>query len=48
VCGSAPTAARSSCSNDHGGNPMEIVMYIGGILGTILVIVLILYLLRRI
>jgi hypothetical protein len=36
------------CSNDGGGGPVEILMYIGGILGTVLVIVLILYLLRRI
>jgi hypothetical protein len=49
VYASAQTNQVSRCSNDAVGEPEEIHMYIGGgILGTILVIVLILWLVRRI
>jgi hypothetical protein len=46
---SAQTARWPACSNDLVGKSQETFMYIGGgILGTVLLIVLILYLARRI
>jgi hypothetical protein len=49
VYASAQTEPRAGCSNHTVGRPEEIHMYIGGgILGTILVIVLIVYFVRRI
>jgi len=43
------TGGWSACSNNTVGKPQEIHMFIGGgILGTILVILLILWLVRRV
>jgi hypothetical protein len=48
MCGSAPTRRATACFNEGLNQPTEIHMYIGsGILGTILIIALIVYLLRR-
>jgi hypothetical protein len=46
--GNVQTAPPSSCCNGSVREPTEINMYIGGILGTILLIALIVYLLRRV
>jgi hypothetical protein len=49
VYASAQTKPVRECSNELVREPEEIIMYIGGgILGTILVIVLIVWLVRRI
>jgi len=46
MCGSAPTSWLSACSDD--ALSPEIPMYIGGgLLGTVLLVVLVVYLLRR-
>jgi hypothetical protein len=46
---SAQTERRAGCSNDIVRRPQETDMFIGGsILGTILVIALIVYLVRRV
>src|SRR5579863_3303409 len=48
-CASAPTASIPSCSNQPGDRSVEIHMYIGGgVLGTILVVLLIVWLVRRV
>lgn len=48
MCGSVPTRRATACFNGDLNQPTEIHMYIGtGILGTILIIALIVYLLRR-
>jgi hypothetical protein len=49
VYGNAQTDRPSACSNHSVGGPQEIHMFIGGgILGTILVIALIVYFVRRV
>lgn len=45
MCGSVPTRRATACFNENLSKPTEIHMYIG--IGTILVIALIVYLLRR-
>ena len=46
--GSAPTGWSSACSDDALDELLEIPMYIGGgLLGTVLLVVLVVYLLRR-
>jgi hypothetical protein len=47
VYGTVQIGASMSCLNTDGYRGKENVMYIGGTLGTILVIALIVYLLRR-
>lgn len=48
MCGSVPTRRTAACFNVKFDKPTEIHMYIGGgILGTILIIAVIIFLLRR-
>jgi hypothetical protein len=47
--GSEPTCRFLQCSNDGSHDPTEICMYIGGgIIGTILVLCIIVWLVRRV
>jgi nitrate reductase gamma subunit len=48
MCAGVQTKSFSLCSNQDSNQPTENLMYFGGILGTILIIALIVYFVRRV